>query len=548
VVDVPEQDAVQGQSFLPENGDRVLRVDRQMGEDRHARGEGGAGGGPVDALVEVGHAAAAADADLDDAGEAAGVADADGDLVDELPHEVVDVGAGEVRQRGVAADEAGAGDDVDAGLRRQRLVVVDVAAVADAGGVDEGAAAVLVERAQLRDGLLVPLLGGLPPLRVQLGAGHPGAGALVDGNGPQFLGRDRPQDGVHSRHSTHLRIKKPDGRSGGRSARRSHRQQGARVRFEDPPRVLLADAARRQQGDERGEDVAVGQVVAGVAISHYGGAGGKQDPAGMDLTDQLGDEVGAFGVREVVLVLGADVVEGDVGAAAGDLQGGSGGDGVPAVESADDDAVGGQPLVEDDVKVVQGVGAVPDGDRDTGGERGAGGAAEEALVGGGHARAGRRGGHQSGRAPAFHTGDDHALGDLPGEQVGELLGRPGRGRVGLRGEEVAAEEFLRALAGRGDDVHAGRPGEGLVEPDVTAVEHAGAVDDGAAAVDAEVVQLRGEHLEDLGAVEGDVEGVLRAGDHGQQGLVDGDDAQPIGRHRAQDGVDGGALDAHGCLT
>src|SRR5690606_10646501 len=106
----------------------------------------------------------------------------------------------------------------------------------------------------------------------------------------------------------------------------------------------------------------------------------------------------------------------------------------------------------------------------------------------------------------------------------------------------------RALAGRGDDVHAGRPGEGLVEPDVTAVEHAGAVDDGAAAVDAEVVQLRGEHLEDLGAVEGDVEGVLRAGDHGQQGLVDGDDAQPAGRHRAQDGVDGGALDAHGCLT
>src|SRR5690606_29198098 len=197
-----------------------------------------------------------------------------------------------------------------------------------------------------------------------------------------------------------------------------------------------------------------GQVVTGVALGHSGGDGVPPRPYVRYTTAQLDDEVGAFGVREVVLVLGADVVEGDVGAAAGDLQGGSGGDGVPAVESADDDAVGGQPLVEDDVEVVQGVGAVPDGDRDTGGERGAGGAAEEALVGGGHARAGRRGGHQSGRAPAFDAGHDHALGDLPGEQVGELLGRPGRGRVGLRGEEVAAEEVLRALAGRGDDSHA----------------------------------------------------------------------------------------------
>ena len=71
---------------------------------------------------------------------AAGVADADGDLVHELAHEVVDAGAREEAQRGVAADEAGGRDDVHAGLRRQRLVVVDVAAVADAGGVDEGAA------------------------------------------------------------------------------------------------------------------------------------------------------------------------------------------------------------------------------------------------------------------------------------------------------------------------------------------------------------------------------------------------------------------------
>lgn len=136
--------------------------------------------------------------------EAAGVADTDGDLVDELPRQVVDVGVREVRQSGVAADEAGAGDDVHAGLRGQRLVVVDVTAVADAGGVDERAAAQLVEAAQLGDGLLVPLLGRLPPLGVQFGAGHAVPDVLVDGDDSQFLGRDGTQDRVHSRHNTHL--------------------------------------------------------------------------------------------------------------------------------------------------------------------------------------------------------------------------------------------------------------------------------------------------------------------------------------------------------
>ena len=48
---------------------------------------------------------------------AAGVADADGDLVDEVLGQILHARPGEERQRGVAADEAGAGDDVHAGLR-----------------------------------------------------------------------------------------------------------------------------------------------------------------------------------------------------------------------------------------------------------------------------------------------------------------------------------------------------------------------------------------------------------------------------------------------
>ena len=123
---------------------------------------------------------------------AAGVADADGDLVDELVGEVVDARALEERQRGVAADEAGAGDDVHAGLRRQRLVVVDVAAVADAGGVDEGRRRrISWNFRSFGHGLLVALLGGLPPLGVQLGAGHAVADVLVDGDEAEFLGGDR---------------------------------------------------------------------------------------------------------------------------------------------------------------------------------------------------------------------------------------------------------------------------------------------------------------------------------------------------------------------
>ncbi len=261
---------------------------------------------------------------------------------------------------------------------------------------------------------------------------------------------------------------------------------------------------------------------------------------------EAGDQCGPLGVADVVIVLDTDVVECDVGSAAGDLLGSAGGDGVRAVETGDDDAVGRQVLVQGDAEVVEGVAAVADGERDAGVPGGPGRAAQQALVGRGHAPGGRCGGDQAGGAASLHARDDHAFGDLPGEEVRELLGRPGRRRVGLRREEVAAEQRLRPLSRRRDDVHAGRAGEGFVQPDVPAVEHPGAVDDRAAAVGPEVRQLRGEDLEDLRAVDGDVEGVLRARNHRQQGLMDRDDAQILGRHRSQDGVHGVGLDAHAC--
>ena len=91
-------------------------------------------------------------------------------------------------------------------------------------------------------------------------------------------------------------------------------------------------------------------------------------------------------------------------------------------------------------------------------------------------------------------------------------------------------------------MHAGRAGERLVQLQVAAVEHAGAVDDRLPAVLAEVVQLRGQDLEDLRPVHGDVGGVLRAREHRQQGLVDRDHAQFISGDGAKDRVDGGSLD------
>ena len=120
----------------------------------------------------------------------------------------------------------------------------------------------------------------------------------------------------------------------------------------------------------------------------------------------------------------------------------------------------------------------------------------------------------------------------------ELFGRPRGGRVGLRRQEVSAEFFLRAQARGGDDVDAGGAGQCLVELEVAAVEHAGAVDDRLAAVLAEVRQLRGQGLEDLCPVHGDVRGVLGAREHRQQGLMDCDYAQFRSGDGPQDRVDG----------
>ena len=58
------------------------------------------------------------------------------------------------------------------------------------------------------------------------------------------------------------------------------------------------------------------------------------------------------------------------------------------------------------------------------------------------------------------------------------------------------------------------------------------------------VSFARQDLEDLGAVDRDVVRVLGARDHGEQGLVDRDDAQVVGGNGAEDGVDG---PARGCL-
>ncbi len=159
---------------------------------------------------------------------------------------------------------------------------------------------------------------------------------------------------------------------------------------------------------------------------------------------------------------------------------------VPAVQVADEHPVGRDLFVQDNVQVAQGIGAKTDGDRDAGVLGGAGGASEQALLGRGHAGAVCDGGDDSGGGATLNAGHHHPLGDLVAEEFGELLGRPRSGRVGLRGQEVPAEFFLRAQARGGDDVDTGGAGQCLVELEVAAVEHAGAIDDGAAAVVAEV--------------------------------------------------------------
>ena len=77
----------------------------------------------------------------------------------------------------------------------------------------------------------------------------------------------------------------------------------------------------------------------------------------------------------------------DVRAAPRHRQRRPGADGVLAVEPADDDAAGRQPLVQDDLEVAHGVGPVADRDGDPGGQGRSGGAPEQALLGGRHPRA-----------------------------------------------------------------------------------------------------------------------------------------------------------------
>ncbi len=195
-------------------------------------------------------------------------ADADGDLVDELLGQVVDAGPLEERQRRVAADEAGARDDVDAGLGGQGLVVVDVAPVADAGGVDEGAAAVLVEQAELGDGLLVPLLRRLPPAGVELAAGHAVADVLVDRDDPELLGRDR-----HPGRCSHVAWRSP-------SVSRS-RGLSTRIRW----RSSSLSPCALQERDERRQHVGVGDVSLRQALGDADRIARQQDPvavAGVD--------------------------------------------------------------------------------------------------------------------------------------------------------------------------------------------------------------------------------------------------------------------------
>ena len=227
----------------------------------------------------------------------------------------------------------------------------------------------------------------------------------------------------------------------------------------------------------------------GLPLRHADRVAREQDPVAVAGLDELDDEGGAFAVVEVPVVVQADVVDADEGAPAGDLEGNAVRDRVTAIEVADEHTTGRELLVEDDVEVVERVGAVSDRHRDAGVARGARRAAEQALLGRGHAVAGGRGGHEPGRGTALDAGDHHALGDLFREEIGELLGRPRRRRVRLRRQEVAAEHLFRTHSRRGDDVHAGGTRERLVQREVASVEHARAVDDRRAAVLAEVGQL-----------------------------------------------------------
>src|SRR5699024_7792844 len=198
--------------------------------------------------------------------------------------------------------------------------------------------------------------------------------------------------------------------------------------------------------------------------------------------------------RGVVTLAG--LVDAHVDAAGGGLEHGR----LSTVNSPDHQTLRGNTLVEGDVDLDEEIRT--DGVRhgNPGGRGGTAGTAQKALIGGGHAGRGGQGDDQAGCGATFQAGDHHALGDLFGEEISELLRRPRGWWVGLRGEEVPTEHLLRSHAGRGDDVHVGGGGEilqhGQGEGNAASVEHAGGIDDGTSTCVVEGDELIPEDRED----------------------------------------------------
>ena len=209
-------------------------------------------------------------------------------------------------------------------------------------------------------------------------------------------------------------------------------------------------------------------------------------------------------------------------------------------------------LVQDDLQVVQGVVAEADGDRDAGGQGGAGRTAEQALVG---RRSCPRGSAVVATMPAAPRRSTRGT-TMPSvtslaKRSANFSAGHGVGRVGLRRQEVAAEHLLRAQARRRDDVHAGRARQGLVQlarrgrgtcrccPRSSRRRARGSP----SSFSARVSKISARSMVMSNAYSA-------PGNDRQQGLVDRDDPQLLGGNGAKDGIDGvaggvlGSLGAH----
>src|SRR6476660_5929982 len=80
----------------------------------------------------------------------------------------------------------------------------------------------------------------------------------------------------------------------------AHGQQAARVVHEDAAGVFFAQAPGLEERHERGQDVAVGQVVLRQALGHADRVAREDDLVGMAGLDELEHEFGALVVGEVV--------------------------------------------------------------------------------------------------------------------------------------------------------------------------------------------------------------------------------------------------------